>query len=86
MVTFDTQKLFVAFQLEQMDKEAADRALEWLSKSSRAATAAGLKPTTLELVDQYEETALDGSDDEDGGYGVPDDLDSDDSDYGECVD
>lgn len=88
MTTFDTQKLFVAFQLEQMDAAAASAALQDLMarRPSRGGAdnpnSSGAKPTTLELVDTYDDTR-ESDDDDDDGYGVPDgDLDSDDSDYG----
>lgn len=80
MVTFDTQKLFTAYQLEQLDAAAAAAALQELLSCRRGPEAAGPKPTTLELVDQYE---MEEQESDDDGYGVPDaDLDSDDSDYG----
>lgn len=79
MLTFDTQKLFVGWQLEQMDAAAAAAALQELlaRRKSQPSAGNGPKPTTLELVDQYEEAQEEDSED-----GVPDDLDSDDSDYG----
>lgn len=78
MVTFDTQKLFVGYQLEQMDAEAAAIALKDLM-ARRKSGAAGPKPTTLELVDQYDDAQEESDED---ACAAPDDMDSDDSDYG----
>lgn len=66
MVTFDTQKLFVGYQLEQMDAAAAAAALQELlaRRKSQPSAGNGHKPTTLELVDQYE--AAQEEDSEDG--------------------
>jgi hypothetical protein len=67
MVTFDTQKLFVGYQLEQMDAAAAAAALTHLM-ARRKSAANGPKPNTLELVDQYDEAPQEDSDED--GYGV----------------
>jgi hypothetical protein len=80
MVTFDTQKLFIGYQLEQLDAEAAAAALNELMARKRSGEKADVaKPTTLEQVDKYTDEERGSSDDSDGH---PDDLDSDDSDYG----
>jgi hypothetical protein len=55
MVTFDTQKLFVGYQLEQMDTAAAAAALQDMLARRKKQPANGPKPLTLDLVDQYEE-------------------------------
>lgn len=69
MVTFDTQKLFVGYQLEQMDAAAAAAALtDLMSRRKSQSAANGPKPSTLELVDQYDEAPQEDS--EDDGYGV----------------
>lgn len=69
MVTFDTQKLFVGYQLEQMDAAAAASALQdLLARRKSQAAATGAKPTTLELVDQYDEAQEEDSEEE--GFGV----------------
>jgi hypothetical protein len=78
MATFDTQKLFIAYQLEQLDAEAASKALHELLLRT-GSRGAGPKPATLEQVDRYTDDEGGGSD-SDGG--APGDLDSDDSDFG----
>lgn len=60
MVTFDTQKLFVGFQLEQMDTAAAADALQQLLARRKTNPSNGPKPNTLELVDKYEENPVSG--------------------------
>lgn len=65
MVSFDTQKLFVGYQLEQMDAAAAATALQdLLARRKSQAAATGAKPTTLELVDQYDEAQEEDSEEE----------------------
>ena len=66
MVTFDTQKLFVGYQLEQMDTAAAAAALQDMLARRKTQPANGPKPLTLELVDQYEENKVG-----EGGGGDP---------------
>src|SRR5690242_4439728 len=58
MVTFDTQKLYIGYQLEQMDAAAAASALQDMVARRKTTPANGPKPNTLELVDQYEENQV----------------------------